>query len=156
MAGGSPSNSPHGDSAFVLGGEYDGAQSRINGYNNYHHAPKRLLLVEHAGHQFCTDLCWIGKDHDGVAGIAAAHGVWQAPMFSGLANAGCNFAGNTRYLAAEPGWHISNYVLAAAFEETLMCDAHMTERLTETRTLPHAFDYRQELARVNITKAVRQ
>eukprot|EP01065_Artemidia_motanka_P035274 TRINITY_DN43187_c0_g1_i1.p2 TRINITY_DN43187_c0_g1~~TRINITY_DN43187_c0_g1_i1.p2 ORF type:complete len:386 (+),score=119.62 TRINITY_DN43187_c0_g1_i1:55-1212(+) len=151
MAGGAPANSPHAKSALVLGGEDDGAQSRINGYNSYQHTPKRLLLVEKAGHQFCTDLCWIGKDHDGVAGIAAAHGVWQAPLFKGLANNGCNFDGVTRYLPAEKGWKLSNYVLSGVFEETLMCNGAMTEKLTRTKDLPYAWDYRQQLTQLNTT-----
>lgn len=152
MAGGSPSNNPHAESAFVLGGEDDGAQSRIRGYENYDYAPKRLLLVKDAGHQFCTDLCWIGAKYNGVAGIAAEHGVWQAPLFKGLANNGCNFDGVTKYLAPEPGWHLSNYVLSAVFEETLMCDSSMTEKLSETSFQQHVYDYRQQLTAANRTR----
>lgn len=146
MAGGAPSNSPHADSALVLGGEHDNAGARIRGYEDYEHHPKRLLILEATGHQFCTDLCWIGRDHDGIAQIAEDHGVWQAPLFRGLANGGCNFDGQTRYLSPEDGWRLSNYVVAATLEETLMCDAEMTRALALTGGLPHAADFREELS----------
>eukprot|EP01062_Namystynia_karyoxenos_P070932 TRINITY_DN66337_c0_g1_i1.p1 TRINITY_DN66337_c0_g1~~TRINITY_DN66337_c0_g1_i1.p1 ORF type:complete len:391 (+),score=107.26 TRINITY_DN66337_c0_g1_i1:84-1256(+) len=145
MAGGGPDNSPHGESALVVGGELDGAQSRIAGYDKYEHTPKRLLLLSNAGHQFCTDLCWIGKDYNGVAGIAAANGVWQAPLFKGLANDGCNFDGVTKYLAPEPGWHLTNFVVAGVMEETLMCDSSMTKRVNQTFTMPNVYDFREQL-----------
>ena len=49
----------------------------------YEHMPKRLMVIERAGHQFCSDLCWIGRDHGGIADIAERAGVWQAPLFRG-------------------------------------------------------------------------
>lgn len=140
MAGGAPSNDPHGDSALVLG-----AAARIRGYEDYEHEPKRLLIIEATGHQFCTDLCWIGREYDGIAQIAEDHGVWQAPLFRSLANGGCNFDGATRYLSPEAGWRLSNYVISGTLEETLMCDEDMTRALEVTGALPHAYDFREEL-----------
>ena len=48
----------------------------------YEHMPKRLMVIERAGHQFCSDLCWIGRDHGGIADIAERAGVW--PVVPGV------------------------------------------------------------------------
>eukprot|EP01062_Namystynia_karyoxenos_P083842 TRINITY_DN9740_c0_g2_i1.p1 TRINITY_DN9740_c0_g2~~TRINITY_DN9740_c0_g2_i1.p1 ORF type:complete len:427 (+),score=150.32 TRINITY_DN9740_c0_g2_i1:96-1283(+) len=156
MAGGGPDNTPHGESAMVLGGETDGiisAQSCIRGYESYEHTPKRLLVLAAAGHQFCTDLCWIAKDHGGIAQVAADNGVWQAPLMRSLADDGCNFRGITKFLSPEAGWALSNFALAAVFEETLQCDAAMTGVLSSTSAKANVFDYQERLhAALNRTR----
>eukprot|EP01062_Namystynia_karyoxenos_P083844 TRINITY_DN9740_c0_g2_i3.p2 TRINITY_DN9740_c0_g2~~TRINITY_DN9740_c0_g2_i3.p2 ORF type:complete len:423 (+),score=152.24 TRINITY_DN9740_c0_g2_i3:96-1271(+) len=158
MAGGGPDNSPHGESAMVLSGQLDGIVSDkgcIRGYENYKHAPKRLMVMANAGHQVWTDLCWIAKDHGGIAKVAADHGVWQAPLMHKLADDGCNFNGVTKYIAPAAGWTLANRMLNAAFEETLMCDGAMTALLSKTAAVANVYEYREQLPNATRAQAAR-
>lgn len=139
MAGGGTSARRDKYSTLVIGGAKDlvvaGCQG--GGYTGSP-TPKRHLCVAGAGHETYSDLCWMAPKQGGITGIGRKCGVSGSTQFEPLADQGCRFS-----VPPSPGmnlpedvWPLVRYATAGTFEETLRCDARMTQALKD---LPNKF-----------------
>ena len=87
-------------------------------------APKRLVVGRNMGHQAFSDLCYIGEDEGGIAGIGEKSGIWEAFAFAPLARDGCSFY-DPGFFEPAKNWGLIEFATAAVLEETLRCDASM-------------------------------
>jgi len=163
MAGGAPVPGTRLKSTLVLSANKDGvAGDQQSAYTKSKVSPKRFADVANLDHLFCSDLCWIGVDAGGIVQIAEDHGIAVAALFGGLGTDGCAYLNEkkgTKFLEPECGWQFTNYASAAAFEETLRCDATMAGKLSNIKTelpIPSAcpsdmvYDYRESLGSVAV------
>jgi len=140
MSGYAPNPGSRLKSTLVLTAQNDtivGYDREYSDYVSCKAAPKRFAAVDHLGHLFCTDLCWIGADAGGVVKIAENHGIWVAKGFEGLGMNGCAYQNPTKgtdFLQPKCGWQFTNYATAAAFEEVLRCDKDMASALHNIKT----------------------
>ena len=118
-----PKGAPHQSfSVLLLGGQNDtivGLHNQESGFlDKSTPEPKRLAAVDRLGHHFCDDICAIGAAKGGIAGIAKAHGIWQAGMIGKLADNGCRFE-NDAFDAPSKGWTFVNYATTLMLEGVL-------------------------------------
>jgi len=114
-------------SALVLGAVNDTIvpdERQIDGYGTSE-TPKRLVLFNNTGHQFCSDLCWIGSAQGGIIETAKACNILIAGVLGFLATDGCQFV-NPSFAPVEQGWRIIDAYSNAVLEETARCDNRMT------------------------------
>lgn len=132
MAGDGSVASPRLANTLILGAQNDSeVPPRWHQYPSFltTPAPKRLLIGANMGHQAFSDLCFIGEDQGGIAGIGKKCGIWQAYILAGLANDGCSFH-DKRFFEPAKYWGLIGFASSAVLEETLRCDGAM----------PRAFD----------------
>lgn len=132
------------ESTLVMGGEDDGVapfSGQQNGFSGSN-PMKRLVGLANAGHLAFSDLCYVGRADGGLLTIAQNNGIQVNPLISSLARDGCE-AGQ---LEAERGWEIINFATSAALEETLHCDADMTETIATIQSVyAEVSTYQEEL-----------
>jgi dienelactone hydrolase len=106
------------ESVLFFGGELDSlvtADAQRTGFQQSP-APKRQVLVANAEHLVMTDLCG-GKNKDGQDAMEIA----EEYDVCGIGLAGVLWKCSPDYISQEKGTEITNYVTAAALEETLHC-----------------------------------
>lgn len=92
-------------------------------------APKRLAIIENAGHLAFSMFCDLrNAAGQNIVEAARANGV------CGLALAGALFDCNDSYLPGPEAWTVINHATTAAFEETLQCRATSGAELSATAT----------------------
>jgi hypothetical protein len=131
-AGGS---APGGDlkSSMIMSAGNDGIaqpSGQQTGYDTDTKPAKRFVQIEKAGHLVFSDLCAIGADKGGILAIAQKYNVTNAGLLASLGSDGCKATAKYTPLTPQEGWDIVNYATSAQFEETLMCSAGMTAKLT--------------------------
>lgn len=135
------------ESVVVIGGGQDGVTGGIASTEaafNGSPSPKRAAVQRDIGHLFCTDLCTMRADAGGIVGLATRYGMWQGPLFAPLGTDGCQYA-NPRFIDPEEGWYFTNFMSAAAFEETLLCEPEMAEVFPEIKDYEFIEAYFEDL-----------
>jgi dienelactone hydrolase len=91
MSGGGPTGDvPHKPGMVVTGGnDHVAVLSRVQGYYTRMVAPKRLVVIQQAGHNSFDDICEIGKDQGGLLAIAAKVHITVPPTLGRLFDDGC-------------------------------------------------------------------
>jgi predicted dienelactone hydrolase len=104
----------------VTGGrdEVAGAE-RVRSFFDALEPPKRLVVLDDAGHNSFNDLCLIGRDRGGLLEIAAQVGINPPDQLKRLFNDGCT----TDYPPAEETWPATRHFVTAQFRYYLGIDA---------------------------------
>ncbi|MEO1228303.1 MAG: hypothetical protein AAFZ18_05300 [Myxococcota bacterium] len=117
------------ESVLIMGGTSDrvvAASVQREGYRGAP-SPKRLVLLENAGHLAFSVFCDLRNPAgENIVEAARARGV------CGLALAGALFDCNDSYLADPEAWTVINHATTAAFEETLQCREAASRELSDT------------------------
>merc|ERR1712166_243300 len=114
-------------SGLILGGINDTIvpdERQIEGYAKSE-TPKRMVLLGDAGHQFCSDLCWIGAAQGGIIEVAKSCNILIASFLGFLATDGCQFAQPTMAPITQ-AWRVIDAYSNAVLEEAARCDRRMT------------------------------
>jgi hypothetical protein len=103
----------------VTGGrdEVAGAD-RVRSFFDALEPPKRLVMLDDAGHNSFNDLCLIGRDKGGLLEIAAQVGINPPDQLARLFNDGCT----ANYPAAEETWPATRHFVTAQFRYYLGID----------------------------------
>lgn len=94
------------------------ALDRVQGFFESLNPPRRLVVVDDAGHNAFNDLCLIGRDKGGLLAIAAQVGINPPEQLSGLFNDGCT----ADYLTAEDAWPAVRHFVTAQLRNALGLD----------------------------------
>lgn len=116
-------------SSLILGAENDSVvvpRQQRQGYDSTD-PPKRLVIAAGVGHQFCSDLCVIGRRHGGLIKVARECGILIAGLLPSFGTDGCQFV-DGNFAAPEQGWRVIEKYSVAVMEETARCDRAMTAR----------------------------
>jgi fermentation-respiration switch protein FrsA (DUF1100 family) len=95
------------------------AFDRVQGFFDALNPPKRLVVVDDAGHNAFNDLCLIGRDQGGLLQIAAQVGITPPEQLARLFNDGCA----PDYLPAEQAWPAVRHLVTAQLRYYLGLDA---------------------------------
>ena len=93
---------------------------RLQPFYDAMHAPKRLVVIEGAGHNSVTDICLIGKDQGGLLAIAGKVGITVPDTVSRLFNDGCDEAGG--YPAVKQVWEVPRHFIVAQLRDVFGID----------------------------------
>jgi predicted dienelactone hydrolase len=94
------------------------AFDRVRGFFDALDAPKRLVVVDEAGHNAFNDLCLIGRDKGGLLAIARQVGINPPEQLARLFLDGCA----AEYLAAEQAWPATRHFVTAQLRYYLGVD----------------------------------
>jgi hypothetical protein len=83
-------------------------------------APKRLVVIDGAGHNSVTDICLIGADQGGLLKIAAKVGISVPDTVSRLFDDGCDEAGG--YPAVKQVWEVPRHFIVAQLRDVFGID----------------------------------
>jgi len=117
-------------STLVLGAEEDGIVNPRGQRSGYETTDplKRLVIAADVGHQFCSDLCWLGAAQGGIAKIAFECGIAIGVILGPLATDGCQYV-DPSFASVQQGWSVISSYSAAVMEELTRCDLRMTARV---------------------------
>lgn len=116
----------------VTGGRDEvAALDRVRGFFDGLEPPKRLLVLDDAGHNSFNDLCLIGRDQGGLLEIAAQVGINPPEQLKGLFNDGCT----ADYPPAEDTWPATRHFVTAQLRYYLGLDAEPVGLGEETGAL---------------------
>lgn len=116
-----PAGAPRGDTsdtlALVFAGSADRTTPPERVWNTYAglQGLRWWLNIENAGHLAFSDLCLIGEDDGGLAGLAARYGVSRADLFADLASDGCT----EDDLPAADSWALQRHAGAVFLRDVL-------------------------------------
>jgi dienelactone hydrolase len=94
------------------------AFDRVQSFFEALNPPKRLVVVDDAGHNAFNDLCLIGRDKGGLIEIAKQVGIAPPEQLTGLFNDGCT----ADYLPAEQAWPAVRHFVTAQMRYYLGLD----------------------------------
>ncbi len=94
--------------------------ARLQPFYDAMNDPKRLVVIEGAGHNSVTDICLIGKDQGGLLAIAAKVGITVPDTVAGLFNDGCDEAGG--YPAVQQVWEVPRHFIVAQLRDVFGID----------------------------------
>lgn len=104
----------------VTGGQDQVASlERVEAFFESLSTPKRLVVVDEAGHNAFNDLCLIGRDKGGLLQIASQVGINPPEQLARLFNDGCT----DDFLAAEDAWPATRHFVTAQLRYYLGIDA---------------------------------
>jgi dienelactone hydrolase len=115
------------------------AADRVRDFFDALNPPKRLVVVDDAGHNAFDDLCLIGKDKGGLLAIAAQVGINPPEQLASLFNDGCT----ADYLPADQAWPAVRHFVTAQLRYALGLDPEPVGlgEGTEAVFLPTAVTY---------------
>jgi predicted dienelactone hydrolase len=103
----------------VTGGKDEVAgYDRVRAFFDALETPKRLVVVDEAGHNAFNDLCLIGRDQGGLLEIARQVGIDPPEQIARLFLSGCA----PEYLAAERAWPATRHFVTAQLRYYLGID----------------------------------
>ncbi len=106
-------------SMVVTGGRDEIADlDRVTAFYNSLLPPKRLVVVDEAGHNAFNDLCVIGADQGGLLAIAEQVGITPTEQINRLFLDGCA----PEYLAAQEAWAVARHFVTAQYRHYLGID----------------------------------
>jgi alpha-beta hydrolase superfamily lysophospholipase len=85
--------------------------ARLQPFYDQMAAPKRLVVIDGAGHNSVTDICLIGADQGGLLAIAAKVGITVPDTLGRLFNDGC--ATDEGYPAVKQVWEVPRHFVVA-------------------------------------------
>ena len=94
------------------------AYDRVQAFFDALDPPKRLVVVDDAGHNAFNDLCLIGRDKGGLLEIASQVGINPPEQLARLFNDGCT----PDYLPAEQAWPATRHFVTAQLRYYLGLD----------------------------------
>ncbi len=94
--------------------------ARLQPFYDAMSAPKRLVVIEGAGHNSVTDICLIGTDQGGLLAIAAKVGITVPATVGRLFNDGCDQAGG--YPAVKQVWEVPRHFVVAQLRSVFGID----------------------------------
>jgi predicted dienelactone hydrolase len=94
------------------------AYDRVQAFFEALNPPKRLVVVDDAGHNAFNDLCLIGRDKGGLLAIASQVGINPPEQLARLFNDGCT----PDYLPAEDAWPATRHFVTAQLRYYLGLD----------------------------------
>jgi predicted dienelactone hydrolase len=94
------------------------AYDRVRSFFDALDAPKRLVVVDDAGHNAFDDLCLIGRDKGGLLAIASQVGINPPEQLARLFNDGCT----ADYLPADQAWPAVRHFVTAQMRYELGLD----------------------------------
>ena len=94
--------------------------SRLQPFYDAMNAPKRLVVIEGAGHNSVTDICLIGKDQGGLLAIAGKVGIAVPDTVSRLFDDGCDESGG--YPAVQQVWEVPRHFIVAQLRDVFGID----------------------------------
>ena len=94
--------------------------ARLQPFYDAMHAPKRLVVIDGAGHNSVTDICLIGRDQGGLLAIAAKVGITVPDTVSRLFDDGCDQAGG--YPAVQQVWEVPRHFIVAQLRDVFGID----------------------------------
>ncbi len=83
--------------------------------------PKRLVVIDGAGHNSVSDICLIGADQGGLIVIAGKVGINVPPTIAGLFNDGCAAGGN--YPDVKQVWEVPRHFVVAQLRSVFGIDS---------------------------------
>jgi hypothetical protein len=86
-------------------------RARLQPFYDAMATPKRLVVIEGAGHNSVTDICLIGADQGGLIAIAGKVGIQVPATVAGLFNDGCAAGGN--YPDVKQVWEVPRHFIVA-------------------------------------------
>jgi hypothetical protein len=95
------------------------ALDRVRAFYESLEPPKRLVVVDEAGHNAFDDLCLIGRDKGGLLEIARQVGITPSEQIARLFLDGCA----PEYLSAEQAWPATRHFVTAQFRYYLGIDS---------------------------------
>jgi fermentation-respiration switch protein FrsA (DUF1100 family) len=103
----------------VTGGKDEvAALDRVRGFYDALNPPKRLVVVDDAGHNAFNDLCVIGADQGGILEIARKVGIEPTEQIARLFLDGCA----PEFLPAPEAWAAIRHFVTAQFRYELGVD----------------------------------
>ncbi|MGZ4716903.1 MAG: alpha/beta hydrolase family protein [Acidimicrobiales bacterium] len=94
--------------------------SRLQPFYDAMSAPKRLVVIDGAGHNSVTDICLIGADQGGLIAIAGKVGITVPDTVARLFNDGCAAGGN--YPAVKQVWEVPRHFIVAQLRNVFGID----------------------------------
>jgi alpha-beta hydrolase superfamily lysophospholipase len=85
--------------------------ARLQPFYDQMASPKRLVVIDGAGHNSVTDICLIGADQGGLIAIAGKVGITVPATVARLFNDGCSAGGN--YPDVKQVWQIPRHFIVA-------------------------------------------
>jgi predicted dienelactone hydrolase len=111
---------PDKPSMVVTGGKDQvAARDRVVAFFDALHTPKRLLVVDEAGHNAFDDLCVIGQEQGGLLEIARKVGINPPEQLARLFLDGCD----NGFLPAQDAWPATRHFVTAQLRYYLGLDA---------------------------------